>query len=147
MSKNENEKSSKKRKFSVEEDEQLEKLVEKFGTKNWVLIAEKMKNRNVRQCRERWKYFLSPSVSNKTTWEEEEDKLLLEQVSKIGPHWSKIAKLFKSRSDVAIKNRYRSLQRNNEKFETISSKISKKEMNFSKRVIIELPVPISFLSL
>ena len=40
--------------FSQEEDDQLRRLVEANGIKNWSLIAEQMPGRTARQCRERW---------------------------------------------------------------------------------------------
>ena len=144
ISHNESYKSTTKRKFTYEEDRQLEHLVMKFGSKNWSIVAEGMPNRSIRQCRERWKYFLSPSVSNKSHWNEEEDKLLLEQVRSIGPKWSKISKLFAGRSDVSIKNRYRSLLRNMAKEEIRGGEAKEGE---HRRRIIELPAPISMLSL
>lgn len=69
-----------------------------------------MKDRTARQCRERWKNYLSPDVRN-GPWTIEEDNLLLELVPKMGTQWAKIAKSFNSRTDTNVKNRFLYLQR------------------------------------
>lgn len=94
--------------FSYEEDEQLKKLVEQFGDKDWKFIARRMPGRSTRQCRERYKNYLSPEIKN-GPWTKEEDELLKEKYNEYGPHWSSISKFFKSRSDVNIKNRWSAL--------------------------------------
>ena len=62
--------------FSPHEDEQLAELVERMGAKNWDVIASYIPNRTARQCRERWKFYLCPSV-NRTPWTSDEDRRLL----------------------------------------------------------------------
>ena len=94
--------------FSYEEDEQLKRLVEKFGDKDWKFIAKRMPGRSTRQCRERYKNYLSPEIKN-GPWTKEEDDLLKEKYSEYGPRWSVISKFFKSRSDVNVKNRWSAL--------------------------------------
>lgn len=47
-------KEPKRQKFTKEEDEQLAKLVKKFGTSDWPKISKEMKTKSARQCRERW---------------------------------------------------------------------------------------------
>lgn len=98
-----------KHKFTGQEDRKLKRLVKRHGN-NWSIIQKYMVDRSARQCRERWKYFLNPEL-NKDDWSIEEDQLLLEKVDEIGPKWSSIASYFNSRSDVAIKNRYSKLYR------------------------------------
>ncbi|OHT12000.1 Myb-like DNA-binding domain containing protein [Tritrichomonas foetus] len=100
-------------KFTPEEDSLLVNYVQIFGMKSWKAIALLMPGRSMRQCRERWKYFLSPDSNNHNQWTAEEDDLLIWQYQEIGPQWSKMAPLFKGRSGVSLKNRYQLLQRNN----------------------------------
>ena len=107
------ENSSSRTKFSKEEDETLVRLVNLFGSKSWKQIAQLMPNRTMRQCRERWKYFLAPDSSNHNPWTVEEDDLLITQYQELGSQWSKMAQLFKGRSGVSLKNRFHLLQRNN----------------------------------
>ncbi|KAK8864047.1 hypothetical protein M9Y10_011741 [Tritrichomonas musculus] len=92
-------------KFLPEEDEQLRELVDKYGINSWDTIAECMPGRNARQCRERWKHYLS-SNRGKAPWTEEEDKLLLEKMEELGPKWTKIATFFEDRTDIQIKTRW-----------------------------------------
>jgi hypothetical protein len=69
-----------------------------------------MKNNYPRQCEDRWKHCLSPSI-NKNSWTIEEDKLLIEKVNEIGRKWVKISKFFYRRTDAQCKNRFKVLQR------------------------------------
>jgi hypothetical protein len=72
------------RKFQKSEDDQLRALVLQFGESNWKLISLHMNRRNARQCRERYKNYLSPAFKH-TPWSEEEERLLSEKVSELGP--------------------------------------------------------------
>jgi hypothetical protein len=94
--------------FSTEEDEVLRQLVAQFGEHDWKAIASKMPNRTTRQCRERYKNYLSPALTNQP-YSTAEDDLLREKVAEIGPKWATISGFFKGRSDVALKNRWAAL--------------------------------------
>ena len=131
-----------KHKFSHEEDILLTNLVEKYGTSNWKLIADRMKGRTNRQCRERWKYYLSPNLKHES-WSNNEEKLLLEKVNEYGTKWSLISKYFPNRTDVDIKNRYKKINRSINK--NNNSENSNQSIKKSNRVFIEIPVPISLL--
>lgn len=97
--------------FSSEEDKRLEDLVEMCGGPSnwgrgfWVKIAELMPGRTPKQCRERWRYYLSPDI-NKNDWSEEEDELILQKYEEIGPKWVKMKKFFEGRTDTQLKKRY-----------------------------------------
>lgn len=95
---------SRKTRFTHEEDEKLKELVAKYGDNDWPTIAQNMKNRNVRQCRERWRNYMNPTLS-KELWSEEEDKKLLERYHAIGAHWNTIKQSFPDRSINAVRNR------------------------------------------
>jgi hypothetical protein len=101
-------------KFLKAEDDQLRSLVERFGEKNWTLISSYMKRRTPRQCRERYKNYLSPAVSNRP-WSAEEEVLLVEKVNQLGQKWAKIAAFFDGRSDVNVKNRWTAISQRNER--------------------------------
>ena len=92
-------------KFSKTEDEALLKLVEQHGDCNWAAVAKGMKNRTPRQCRERYKNYLSPNIKN-GPWTPEEEALLEQKYREIGPRWAKIALAFEQRSDVNVKNHW-----------------------------------------
>lgn len=100
----ENEKTH-RQKFTAQEDERLTLLVKEFGTGSWKKIAQLMKTRSTRQCRERYLNYLSPELKN-GPWSSQEDQYLLKLVKEMGPCWSKITKFFPTRSDVNVKNRY-----------------------------------------
>lgn len=101
-------------KFTSEEDQILKNLVEQYGEDNWATIASMMYNRNPRQCRERYQYYLSPKL-NRGEWAEEEDNLLRAKVEEFGNKWVKISKFFPSRTDAMVKNRYQVLLRRQNK--------------------------------
>lgn len=94
-----------KEKFSAEEDSKLHELVKKYGENNWYYIAQEMDGRNIRQCRERWRNYLSPEVKN-GPWTKEEDDLLFYSYKRYGPKWKFIASFFPDRTDINIKSRW-----------------------------------------
>jgi hypothetical protein len=94
-----------KRKFTQEEDALLFDIVTRDGESNWPMIAQKLGTRDCRQCRERWKNYLSPSVS-RSPWTPQEDALLREKYAEFGSQWCLIARDFPNRTDVNIKNRW-----------------------------------------
>ena len=95
----------KREKFLPEEDRQLRELVAIHGDSSWDIVAKNMPNRNQRQCRERWKHYLSSSKA-KVPWTPEEDDLLYQKMNELGPKWTKIAKYFDGRTDIQIKTRW-----------------------------------------
>lgn len=100
--------------FTKEEDEQLLKLVETYGQKNWRIVSMNIEGRSSRQCRERWMNYLSPNVNN-GPWTKDEDELLEDLVLMNGNEWSKFSQAFDNRTATNIKNRWIYLQRINEK--------------------------------
>lgn len=95
---------TRKTRFTHAEDEKLKSLVAKYGDNDWSTIAKNMENRNVRQCRERWRNYMNPNLS-KELWSEDEDKKLMERYNDIGPHWNMIKQSFPDRSINAVRNR------------------------------------------
>lgn len=93
--------------FSPEEDRKVIDYVNKNGPTNWPRLAEILKVRSPKQCRERWFNHLDPNLS-KESWTMEEDLIVLEQHTKIGPKWSAISRYLPHRSDNSIKNRWNS---------------------------------------
>ena len=65
-----------KHKFSPDEDKLLKEQVLKLGEKGWKKIAEYLPGRSARQCRERYKNYLCPSVSSDPWTKDEDEKLL-----------------------------------------------------------------------
>ena len=105
-------------------------LVARFGEDNWKLVSMCMRSRSVRQCRERWRNYLSPRVVN-APWTVAEDFLLESKFREFGPKWKTIAAFFPMRTDIQVKNRILLKQR---QFERIAR-------NFPLQFPHPIPVP------
>eukprot|EP00798_Chlamydomonas_sp_ICE-L_P028183 gene28189-31279_t len=62
--------------WTEEEDEQLRKLVAKFGLKKWVAISRELKSKSSKPCRRRWRNVLDAKLK-KGDWDAKEDAILL----------------------------------------------------------------------
>lgn len=89
------------------EDEIIIQYVQENGTRNWRNLCSLLPGRIGKQCRERWRNHLDPSI-NHSPWTEEEDELLIKLHREYGNKWVTISRMMKNRSDNAIKNRWNS---------------------------------------
>lgn len=97
--------SSKKVKWTEQEDQMLIQSIEQVGTSNWSLVASYLPGRSGKQCRERWTNQLDPML-NRDNWTPHEDALLLYNQQIYGNCWSKIMQFLPGRSSNSVKNRW-----------------------------------------
>jgi hypothetical protein len=101
---------SRRHKFTEEEDACLCSAVLKYGTYNWARVAAAVPSRDPRQCRERWTNYLNPNLTS-NQWTATDDALLLSKVCQHGRKWQVIECFFPGRSQSNLRNRFRMLQR------------------------------------
>jgi hypothetical protein len=99
--------------FTVRDDMKLRQIVSEFyrlrGEPHWNEVASQMTGKTARQCRERYRNYLSPRVCN-GAWSQEEEELLQAKYDELGPHWARMVIFFPNRSDVHLKNHWCTMQ-------------------------------------
>jgi hypothetical protein len=108
--------SCRRKSWSAAEDIAIANLVQENGTRQWTLIAEKLrkelrlKGRSGKQCRERWHNHLDPNIL-RAPWTLQEERTLFEAHSQLGNKWAEISQILQGRTDNSIKNHYYSAVR------------------------------------
>jgi hypothetical protein len=95
------------------EDEIIISYVEKNGTKKWQKLCALLPGRIGKQCRERWRNHLDPSL-NHAQWTDAEDDKLIDLHRQYGNAWVTIALVMQNRSDNDVKNRWNATLRKQE---------------------------------
>jgi hypothetical protein len=130
-------------KFSAADDDQLRSLVATLGTNNWTRIAERISDKNARQCKERWFNYLCPEL-NTACWSREEDMMLVQKFLEFGNKWVRIAQFFPNRTDSMVKNRFNKLQRRDKKRKELIQRCDRLFYgNFLRVQTVPVPVPVA----
>jgi hypothetical protein len=127
--------SKSRRRFTHEEDEQLFKLVGQFGVNSWSIIAAGIPNRTVRQCRDRWRHYLSVPT-HRSPWTAEEDARLSQKVDEVGLKWVELSKFFQNRSDLDVKRRW--FQIYQKQHNLLKTTLSRPMMSRRRRISLEV---------
>lgn len=110
--------------FAPNEDNELRRLVQKFGESgSWDKISQMLSGGHKfkpSQCRERYFNYLR-HICNLNPFTDEEDKLLIDQVSKYGHRWTLIENAFTNRSSISLKSRWFFLERTKAKNDQAST--------------------------
>ena len=96
---------TKRKPFTKREDDLLKQLVKDLGDRDWSRIAKRMPHRTAKQCRDRYKNYLS-SDFKVGPWSESEVAQLKSLVAQLGPRWVEISQILVGRSPNDIKNRW-----------------------------------------
>lgn len=98
-----------RRPWSQEEDDLIVALVKEHGLRKWAIVAGRLKGRSGKQCRERFKNQLDPTI-RKDPWAPDEDRRICLAQRRFGNRWTEIAKLLPGRYVVSFTTHIHSLK-------------------------------------
>jgi hypothetical protein len=80
-------------------------LVEHRHLRDWKQIADMVPGRTARQCRDRYRNYLTDQRFPRE-WAEAEDQTIIEAYRRVGSRWSIIANFLPGRKPIDVKNRW-----------------------------------------
>jgi hypothetical protein len=81
------------------------RLVRQFGAHDWAKISYSMNGRTPRQCRQRYRNYLSQS-RQRSAWTVKEEELVVAKYREFGPKWVRISTFLPGRTGNDVKNRW-----------------------------------------
>ncbi|CAH8277595.1 unnamed protein product [Arabidopsis lyrata] len=105
------------RRWTLSEDLKLKELVAVSGPRKWTQIGKQMQGRTGKTCRSRWFNHLDPRIRN-DAFSDEEEKLLIKAYNEWGCQWSRIARLFRGRTDRQMQKLWRKVMKKLKKTST-----------------------------
>eukprot|EP00892_Ulva_mutabilis_P001873 jgi/Ulvmu1/11687/UM008_0097.1 len=100
------------------EEAELRKAVSAMGTSDWARVADAVRTRSARQCKEHYREVLSPDVKH-GEWSVEEELKLVQAHARMGQAWSRIAPFLPGRPANACKNKFNGTLRRKDNEESI----------------------------
>jgi myb proto-oncogene protein len=102
---------ARKGRWTTDENMMLKYAISMYGGKKWGAIARLVPGRTIKQCRDRWRDVLDPSIGRATArvgkWTADEATMLEYAVSMYGgKHWEAIAALVPGRTKVQCRKRW-----------------------------------------
>ncbi len=90
--------------WTLEEDNLLSSLNNKYKRKRWIHISKYFINRSSYECMLRY-FKINPNIK-KGKWSFEEDRKLMYLIEHFGNNWSFISKIFKNRNHKQVRSRF-----------------------------------------
>lgn len=111
------------------EDARLLTAVKRYGKHRWMAVAELVRTRDNKACRNRYLNVLDPSLDTRP-FSTKDDLLLLACVHCQGKRWSTMAPYFPRRSPGSLNNRWRRLDQHMRALSDTLARVHTGVMNF-----------------
>lgn len=119
-------------KWTKEQDNFIQSMVETYGTRDWSVVSDNVNKkfpsifRSAKDCRLRWQRRIHPSLA-KHHWTEQEEAQLLLAHKEHKNSWSEISKAISGKSSNSIKNRFYTI------FRKVKNKIKNNDYSYDSQ--------------